>query len=131
MILTAENILDNDDRSEVFVEVPEWGGTVRLLELSGDDRDKFDTWVNNNRSEDGKANLTGMRALLVGLCLVDEKGKRLFSDDAIERKLGKKSGSVLGKLFEEASKLNGLSAEVHEEIAEDFGDAPSESSITD
>lgn len=114
---TADDILDVEDREYVDIEVPEWGGkTVRLMELTGDDADSF-----SNFSRANQGNLTGVRARLVGLCLVNgDTGKRLFSDDAIERKLGKKSGKVLGRLFQAAAELNGMTPEAHQEMAENF-----------
>lgn len=113
--LSADQINEVEDRKHVDVEVPEWGGTVRLMELTGDDADRFSTHSARNQGD-----VTGIRALLVGLCLVREDGKRMFSDDAIERKLGKKSGAVLGRLFQEAAQLNGLSPAAQAELDENF-----------
>jgi len=122
---SVEEILGSEDRAYVDVEVPEWGGKVRLMEMTGDDADAFSTFSRNNAGD-----LSGVRARLVGLCLVNESGKRLFSDDAIERKLGKKSGKVLGRLFQEAAELNGMTPEAREEMKENFSEA-TEDSTTD
>lgn len=122
---SVEDILGAEDRAYVDVEVPEWGGKVRLMEMTGDDADAFSTFSRNNAGD-----LSGVRARLVGLCLVNESGKRLFSDDAIERKLGKKSGKVLGRLFQEAAELNGMTPEAREEMKENFLGA-TEDSTTD
>ena len=113
--LSAEEINDAEDRNHVDVEVPEWRGTVRLMELTGDDADRFSTFSVRNQGD-----TTGIRAYLVGLCLVREDGKRMFTDDAIERKLGKKSGAVLGRLFQEAAELNGLSKAAQAKQDENF-----------
>lgn len=113
--ISPDEILNADDRQFVDVEVPEWNGTVRLMELTGDDADRFSTYAQKNNGD-----VTGIRAFLVGLCLVREDGKRMFSDDAVERKLGKKSGAVLGRLFQKAAELNGLSAAAQAELDENF-----------
>ena len=128
--ISADDILGTPDRKHVDVEVPEWGGTVRLMELSGDDADAFGGYAQAQRNPDGSQNIKGIRAKLVGLSMVDEKGKRLFSDDAAERKLGKKSGAVLGRLFEEALKLNGMSQDAQDALLENFGDGQSEPSTS-
>lgn len=123
---SVDDILGSEDREYVDVVVPEWNNkTVRLMEMTGDDADAFSTFSRNNAGD-----LSGVRARLVGLCLVNESGKRLFSDDAIERKLGKKSGKVLGRLFQEAAQLNGMTPEAREEMKENFSEA-TEDSTTD
>jgi len=126
--VSVESILKADDREVKEVDAPEWGGTARLMAMSGDDRDKFEARVAEGR-EDGTINIVGMRALLVGLCLVDENDKRLFSDDSL-KKLGKKSAKVLGRLFDECVKLNGISKADQEEMMENFDADQSESSTT-
>lgn len=128
--VNVSDILESEDREVVTEPVPEWNGKVaRLMAMTGDDRDKFEAHVSNGKA-DGTINVVGMRALLVGMCLVDANNKRLFSDDGV-KKLGRKSAKVLGRLFDRCVKLNGISKEDQEELMENFEEDPSEFSTTD
>ena len=105
-MLTKEEILGLADRKAEEVVVPEWAGkTVRLMEMTAADRDEWELRAYNER----KAGVTAknVRANLVGRCLVDDKGERLFDDEAIGA-LAKKSAKALDRLFEVAQRLNAL-----------------------
>jgi hypothetical protein len=91
------------------VEVPEWGGTVRVAEMTGAARDAWEqSLVPTTRN--GSANIANIRARLVAACVVDENGKRMFNDaDAVA--LGEMSGMALDRVAKVAQRLNGLAAE--------------------
>jgi|SRR5690606_649522 len=116
--VSRDSILGADDREVREIDVPEWGGKARLMSMSGDDRDRFETKILEGRKGDA-IDLVGMRALLVGLCLVDEKGKRLFSDNDL-RRLGAKSAKVLSRLYDEAARMNGITKADEDELMEDL-----------
>jgi hypothetical protein len=124
-LLSREQILTASDIRTEDVEVPEWGGSVRVRALTGVERDAYETTIVNIRSDGSKVmNLRNLRARLVAVSCVDEDGNRLFTDaDAME--LGNRSASALERVFDVAQKLSGLSASDVEELAEGFGDAPS------
>lgn len=123
VILSREDILSADDGQLVPVDVPEWGGTVLVKPLSGDDRDRFEQ-SNFRRTPDGgmEPNLTGSRARLCQLSIVDEQGNRIF-DKADIRKLGAKSSHALDRVAEAARKASGLASGQVEDTAEDFDEA--------
>ena len=101
MALTRDQILGAVDFNYVDVEVPEWGGSVRLRGLSASERDEFEASVGINKD------LTNMRAKMVVNCLIDEDGNRLFkSSDA--KQLGEKNALVVNRLFDECRKLSGM-----------------------
>ncbi len=103
----AEEILALQDRASVEVEVPEWGGRkLRVMALSAADRDAYEVELYLERKAGGLAR--NVRARLVGRCVVDADGTRVFSDEQIAA-LGTKSAKALDRLFEAASGLNGLS----------------------
>ena len=124
-ILNKDAILGIDDMTTVDVEVPEWGGTVRLRTLTGGERDKFESDMVDQRGKNNKLNLVNVRARLVALCAVDEGGKRMFGDSEVS-KLGAKRASILDKLFVAAQKLNGMTEEDVEELTEGFEDDQTE-----
>tara|TARA_R100000808_G_scaffold6198_1_gene18566 strand:+ start:4971 stop:5321 length:351 start_codon:yes stop_codon:yes gene_type:complete len=102
--LSKDDILGVEDLETEKVKVPEWGGVVILRELKGSERDTFEEGsLDKNRN----VSMANMRARLVALSAVDDKGERLFSaKDAV--KLGSKSASALDRLFEVACRLSGI-----------------------
>ena len=109
-LLGRDQILGAVDLEHVDVDVPEWGGTVRVRMMTGAERDAFEAATVVRHGKKVETNLANIRARLVALCVVDEKGERLFSEADAEA-LGKKSGAALGRVFEAAQRLNGLTEE--------------------
>lgn len=101
-MLSKEQILKASDRESIEVEVPEWGGSVRLVVMSGKERDRYESslvkYVNGKPEQD----LTNLSAKLVSCCLVDEDNQPMFTVE----ELSSKSGAVLNRLFEKANELN-------------------------
>jgi hypothetical protein len=106
MILTKEQILASDDLPKKEVDVPEWGGSVIVRTMTGTERDKFE------QSVIGK-DMSNLRASLLSLCLINDKGVHLFND-AVQ--LGQKSSVVLQRLYDVACKLNGFGKQEEEEL---------------
>lgn len=119
-LLNKDSILAADDLKTEDVDVPEWGGSVRLRMLTGGERDKFEAdSMKTNKKGNPEMNLVNMRARLVALCAVDEGGKRMFGDSEVT-KLGAKAATAINRLFDAARKLNGMTEEDVEELAEGF-----------
>lgn len=112
-LLKKEDILSRDDSKHLDVEVPEWGGTVRIATMSGFARDRFESSV---MGRNGSVNHVNIRAKLVAACLVDEKGDLLFDEKDVV-KLGNKSAKALDIIFAHAQKLNGIGDEEIETLA--------------
>jgi hypothetical protein len=108
-ITKKDEILGRADRPVAVVEVPEWGegAHVRVGSLTAADRDAFEADTIARR-RDGR-DLENIRARLAVLCIVDEQGNRVFSDDDAPA-LGQQSAAALGRIFAAATQLNGLSA---------------------
>ena len=103
-LLSKEEILKSQDAKYQEVDVPEWGGSVRIATMSGYARDRFETSIID---KNGKMNTVNIRAKLVAACLVDENGNLLFSEQEVEA-LGKKSCMALDRIFGIAQKMNGV-----------------------
>ena len=128
-LLTKSAILAADDLKTEDVDVPEWGGTVRVRAFSGRERDAFEASLVRGDGKDRKVDLTNMRARLVALTVVDESGQKVFTQDDVDL-LGAKSDAALDRVFSVAQKLNGLSGADVEELTKNSSGAPSADSIS-
>ena len=71
-------------------------------------------------------NLDNFRAEMSVACLVDQSGDRVFaSEDALA--LGGKSASAVGRIFEVAIRLNGLTKQDVEDVVKN---SPDQSDVT-
>ena len=108
MLLTREQILAARDVAARELDVPEWGGRIRLRAMTGTDRDEYMTAL----AAAQKAGEEGQRwhrlmALLVALCAVDAQGERLFAREDAET-LAAKSAAVLERVSGEIQAINAL-----------------------
>ena len=114
--LTRDDILGINDLPYEDVLIPEWGNRyVRVRALTGAERDAFEQSIVEQKGKSTKMNLQNIRAKLVALTVVDEEGKRVFSD-ADAKLLGQKSALALNRVFEVAQKLSGLTPEDVDEL---------------
>lgn len=81
------------------VPVPEWGGTVYVREMTGAERDAWESTMIQSREN--------ARAVTLVRCIVNEAGERLFRDEDAEA-LGAKSGRILARIADVARRLNKL-----------------------
>ncbi len=104
----------------VDVPVPELGegAAVRLRVMTGEQRDKWDLALGRMGE---KKDHSGVYAVLVALCAVDEQGKPVFT----EKELGQCHAGVVRRLFDAAHELNKLGGEAVKETAKN---SPSEGS---
>lgn len=123
-----DKILAADDLPRKPLLVPEWGITEEddgwIRGLTGTERDAYESSVRQFKGQQMVVKLENVRARLVSLCLVDGEGARVFTDKEVVD-LGKKSGRVLDRLFDQAAALSGLTADQVEELAEVFDGAQS------
>jgi hypothetical protein len=123
-ILQKNNIYRFED-----VEVPEWGGAVRLRVMSAAARSAFLASVMDVGS-DGKVQrlrVEKMQTTLLAYVIVDETGKPMFAPDEI----GEMDSGVVQRLFEIAQKLNSLEAEAVVTATENFTGTQNGGSISD
>lgn len=127
--LSKDAILTADDMRIEAVAVPEWGGTVFVRSLSGTERDSFEAAILQRNGSDTSVNYRNMRARLAVLALCDRDGNRLFTDGDMAA-VGSKSAAALQRVFDAASRLNGLSKDDVDELAKNSEGGPSESATT-
>ena len=129
MLLNKEQIKTVSDLETQDIEVPEWGGVVRLKSLTGAERDRFEASVVQGQGRNTTVNMQNLRAKLVAQSAIGEDGKPLFTEDDVKW-LGEKSAKALNRLFNAAQQLSGLSESDVKELAGNFKDARSEGSTS-
>lgn len=127
-LLSKDAILGADDLPTRDITVPEWGGDVRVRGLTGRERDRFEMSI--AAAQKGGSGEVDLRAPIVGRCLVDEEGNRLFTDKELGR-LAAKSGAVLDRLFDVVRQMSGMDAGQVEADVENFGETTGDDSASD
>lgn len=126
-MLTREQILAASDIVYKIVDVPEWKDTVRVKSLSGTEVDIYQQGLFEGYGETKKINLVNGNARLCTLGIVDEQGKRLFTDDDVAA-IAAHNGSILEKIAKTIRQLSGMDA--IEDLAKNSVSGQSESSIS-
>ena len=111
-LLNKDQITAVDDRQWKDVDVPEWGGTVRVLGMSGTERNAYQSSlvVLGPNGSVQRMNMTDQLAKLCARSMVGEDFERLFTDKEVAA-LGKKNGAVLERIGQVAQRLSGLRKE--------------------
>lgn len=106
-LLNKKTILEAADIKSEKVACPEWGGDVMVYGLMGREKDRFEESLINQSGRKTRLTLADATARLCVLCIRDENGKRLFSDDEVAA-LSKKSNAPLARIYDAAEKLSGM-----------------------
>ncbi|MDR1484126.1 MAG: hypothetical protein LBT09_04810 [Planctomycetaceae bacterium] len=127
MTLLSREIASESERFEmVEVDVTEWGKidpetgkpektTVFVRELSGREKDAFESGLITIKGRKQKINLDDIRARMAVLVCCDEKQKPIFNPEDFSW-LTKKSSRPLTRIYNAAKELNDLSDEDEEEL---------------
>lgn len=110
-LLSREQILKAEDRASEVIEVPEWGGSVKIQMLSGGQREDYDRSM---ITAEGEINQSDFKTKLVSLSIVDEDNKAMFSLKDVKA-LRAKSARALDRVFLAADKLSRVSMAALEE----------------
>lgn len=129
MLLKRDEILAANDMVFEDVEVPEWGGCVRVRLMSGAARAVFDAWAYASRGNQTEW-MRRFRFLVCVLCIVDADGKLMFSEADVEI-LGDRSTDALSRVFRVAARLNKLLPEQVEDSVKNSESGQSSDSGTD
>lgn len=114
-MLTRDQILAAPDLPYEDVDIPEWGGTVRLRALTGSEVEAI--------SQAAATDQVGTIRRALGYCLVDENLVRLFSDEDLDA-LWEKNASILMKLGLIGLRLSNLDPDSNQELMATFAGAP-------
>jgi hypothetical protein len=128
--LGRDAIIDADDRNYEVIEVPEWGGKVRVRGLTGTQRDAYEESLVTTNGNSRKMNLANARAKMCVLAIVDREGRQVFSAEDV-RALGRKNAAPLERVFDAARRLSGMTDEDVEKLTENFGSDPNDEGTSD
>jgi len=120
--LSKSDILGANDLKREWVDVPEWGGGVYVTSFSADAKDALEVKL----MAAGK-NGVGFRAMYCALAMVDDMGRRLFTDEESPM-LGTKFAGALDRIFEVVSRLNRISEKDLEDLEKNSAAAPGDAS---
>jgi hypothetical protein len=115
-LLTAQQILDAQDLRTEDVKIEEWGGSVRIREISAADAEA----AKEAAGEDGKRLFLEM----IARCVVDEQGQPSFTREQADGLL-KKSNRPLMKLGKAVMHINGMTEEAQKELSKN-SEAPAD-----
>lgn len=113
MALTRQQLDAVNDLKTKDVEVPEWGGTVRLRELSAKDRSLIEATTIGARGQGVEIRVEAFKTLkqrVVAASLIDDNGNRLYKENEVGF-LAQKSGQVVERLFQIVQDLSGMTEE--------------------
>jgi hypothetical protein len=115
------------------LDVPEWGISVTIKELMGNELDRFESTTMTVDAKTGNLvpNLINARARLVSMSLVDDNGNRMFTDTEEDiLTLGSLSAKGLDRVYDACQELSGLSNGSQEAAVANFEPPPAESSTS-
>lgn len=124
-ILSIEEMFATDDTQFEVVDVPEWGGAIRIGSLRAG---QMLDWVEAN---DGKAKRTAGIRLIID-SLVDAAGNRIGKSEMIER-FKSRDHAVISRIVERILVLNKMTVtkKTQDDAKNDSGETPSGVSRTD
>ncbi|MBW0450843.1 hypothetical protein [Paraburkholderia phenoliruptrix] len=123
-MLTKEQIFAARDLQTEDVDVPEWGGAVRVSVMSGKTREALMEVLQEPQAT------SRFQALMLASTIVGEDGAPIFCEGDIE-KLRDKSPDVLVRLVDVAMRLNKLGAKSVDDAEKNSEAAQSGSSGSD
>ncbi len=110
MALTRQQLDAVNDLKTKDVGVPEWGGTVRLRELSAKDRSLIEATTIGVKGQGVEIRVEAFKTLkerVVAASLIDDDGNRLYKENEVAQ-LGLKSGQVIERLFQIVQDISGM-----------------------
>jgi len=115
--LTREQILGAQDRKVIELDVPEWGGTIRLRSMSGLAAEEYIKAV-----QDAKTDFEPL-LLLISSSVIGDDNELMFPAPEDVKGLASKNLSALKHVSEACMEVNGFN---QEEVAEALKETASE-----
>jgi len=113
--LTRDDILKIDDLKREHIDIPEWGGSIYVRELTGAERSElFALWKEDANDEKQVQDSFAIIVNTVRLAACAEDGKQLFNFDDILL-IRNRNAKILDRIYKAAARLNGFGADGIEE----------------
>ena len=112
--LTRTAILAIQDYETAEVEMPEWGGTVRVRGLTAAEVDKLGFSLATPEGDLDATLASGFRVKAVAWAVIDEEGNNLFTEADVAE-LGKKSHRAIDRLVDVIMELSNIGGEEEDE----------------
>ena len=114
-VLTKDEIRRAVDYEIKVLEIPSWGGNVRIKSINGADRDQFTDLIAKNTSFiAGKKSvkMNGIMPAMLIMSVVDVNDKNVFEDNKEDKDLIQfKTATVTEEIFNACMVLSGLGDE--------------------
>lgn len=127
LLTNPQAILDYDDDQYAEVEVPEWGGSVRVRSIGAAERENLLRSSVTVEGKSRKIDTPVMRVKIVWLSVVDESNKRMWTTKAELEALGQKNAASIDRIADVALRLAGIT----DDTDDDEGKAPSSTTPSD
>lgn len=108
--LSRNDVLQAEDFETMPVEVPEWGGTLLVRELSADEVEEIGFGQMDAKGNRDLRRAKGLRMKVISWAAIAEDGSRLFHKGDVE-KLATKSSRPIGRVFDAIQRLSGIAVE--------------------
>ena len=129
--LSRDAILGADDFEYESVNLPEWGGEVRVRAMTAQQRARWEGQMAEIHQSNKGFEKFGQAAIqIVVWCVVDEDGKPVFTDKDVAA-LGRKSSAPISRIREVVMRLSKMGPDDVEAAEEDFTETPGNDSSTD
>lgn len=131
-MLTRDDILRAVDQHTEVVDVPEWGGSLRVRGLNGRERDRYEqAMLVADKKGNIKPDMTDARARLVAASAINEDGSAMFSSKDDVMMLTMKSAAALDRVSSVCQVLSGLSDKDLDDLLGNSDGDPSDGSTSD
>ena len=122
--LSRDDILKPRDLKVEEVDVPEWGGIVRVRELTAEAMADYEaSMVNVDSKGKGTPDFSNRRVKLLVRAVVDEDGEQLFSLVDVPA-LGQMPAGVIERVADVAERLSGMGDDAVEDAEGNSEAAP-------
>jgi hypothetical protein len=127
LLTNPQAILECDDDQYAEVEVPEWGGSVRVRSIGAAERENLLRSSVTVEGKSRKIDTPVMRVKIVWLAVVNESNRRMWTTKAELDALGQKSAMSIDRVADVALRLAGIT----DDTDDDEGKAPSSTTPSD
>lgn len=131
-LLTFDEIVAAQDIQHDYVDVPEWGGRVKVKSLTGEERGKVFAAIraHGKQIHDEDEAQSIFYARVIAASMVDEDDKLVIGQkNALA--LTKKSSAALTRVYKVCARLSGLGDEELEKAKSDLKETPSSDTGSD